>query len=186
MTLGWIGFATWSSFDSWDALGVRLKGFFSSLWVVGLALCVSLGGVLLARRLGDAACAAQPDSVCANLLGLCDLVVLSAVFVAGFCAAPPAAIDGRQACGGIGDGGVVCTRTSAESAADGDDTGLGRGGVSGFSALSQPLYAGDGACDSWRLRCDYGAGYGAAQLRVGLGYLRVSAAWGTSSQPDGP
>ena len=51
VTLGWIGFATWSSFDSWDVMGVRLKGFFSSLWVVGVALCVSLGGVLLARRL---------------------------------------------------------------------------------------------------------------------------------------
>ena len=51
VTLGWIGFATWNSFDSWDAMGVRLKGFFSSLWVAGVALCVSLVGVLLARRL---------------------------------------------------------------------------------------------------------------------------------------
>lgn len=50
-TVGWIGFATWRSFDGWDAMGVRLKGFFSSLWVVGVAFCVAMGAVLLARRM---------------------------------------------------------------------------------------------------------------------------------------
>jgi Type II CAAX prenyl endopeptidase Rce1-like len=51
VTVGWVGFATWSSFDNWDAMGVRVKGFFSSLWVVGVAACVSAGAILLARQL---------------------------------------------------------------------------------------------------------------------------------------
>ncbi len=51
VTVGWVGFATWRSFDSWDAMGVRVKGFVSSLWVVGVALCVSVGATLLAIRL---------------------------------------------------------------------------------------------------------------------------------------
>ncbi len=51
VTVGWIGFATWRSFDGWDVMGVRVQGFFSSLWMVGVAFSVSVGAVLLGKRL---------------------------------------------------------------------------------------------------------------------------------------
>jgi membrane protease YdiL (CAAX protease family) len=50
VTLGWIGYTTWSSFSGWDAMGVRVAGFFRSLWVVGVALCLAAGAVVFAMR----------------------------------------------------------------------------------------------------------------------------------------
>jgi hypothetical protein len=50
VTLGWIGYATWISFSGWDAMGVRIAGFFRSMWVVGIALCLAAGAVIFALR----------------------------------------------------------------------------------------------------------------------------------------
>src|ERR1700722_10741627 len=51
VTLGWIAYTTWSSFSGWDAMGVRIAGFFRSLWVVGVALCFAAFAVFLAGRM---------------------------------------------------------------------------------------------------------------------------------------
>jgi Type II CAAX prenyl endopeptidase Rce1-like len=51
VTLAWIGYTTWSSFSGWDAMGVRVAGFFRSLWVVGVALCLAACAVFFAGRM---------------------------------------------------------------------------------------------------------------------------------------
>ncbi|WP_254063674.1 CPBP family intramembrane glutamic endopeptidase [Granulicella sp. S190] len=50
VTLGWIAYSTWTSFSSWDAMGVRLGGFFRSIWVVGVTLCLVAAAVIFAAR----------------------------------------------------------------------------------------------------------------------------------------
>jgi hypothetical protein len=41
VTLGWIGYTTWISFSGWDAMGVRVAGFFRSLWALCYLRCGS-------------------------------------------------------------------------------------------------------------------------------------------------
>jgi hypothetical protein len=82
---------------------------------------------------------------------------------------------------------IVCVGAPAESSTDRDDTGVGHAGVPYFFALSQSVYAGDGACGAGDLRCGYFAGFGATQYAGGTGLSAIQAAWAaSSSEPDGP
>lgn len=47
----WIFLVTILSFDGWKALGLRISGFLSTLWVAGVALLVASVAFIIARRL---------------------------------------------------------------------------------------------------------------------------------------
>jgi hypothetical protein len=49
--LVWVVLATRVSFDGWEAMGLRMMGFWRSLWVVGVALVLAAASVTLAGRL---------------------------------------------------------------------------------------------------------------------------------------
>jgi membrane protease YdiL (CAAX protease family) len=51
MPVVWILVVTWLSFESWNAMGLRMANFLRLLWVVGVALLIAAIAVLLAIRL---------------------------------------------------------------------------------------------------------------------------------------
>src|SRR5690348_12590575 len=50
--LAWVVLETALNFKSWDALGLRGRGFRGSMWIVGAAIVVSVVAALVSAKLG--------------------------------------------------------------------------------------------------------------------------------------